>query len=52
MYSAPGRYTAYLQSLAIDSWAYKSTTTSAVFPGRTRDEKREMAKWMAAYHRK
>ena len=52
MHSAPGRYTAYLQSLALDSWAYKSTIVSTVVPGRTRDEKREMAKWVAAYHRK
>ena len=45
-HSAPGRYTSYLRTLATSSWAYHDRV-----PGRTRDEKREMAKWQA-WHKK
>lgn len=45
-HSAPGRYTSYLRTLATSSWAYHDR-----IPGRTREEKREVAKWHA-WHKK
>lgn len=45
-HSAPGRYTFYLRTLATSSWAHRDR-----IPGRTRDEKREVARWHV-WHKK